>query len=75
MVKIPSLSGRDIVKILEKIGYRKIRQRGSNIRLSAPKRKSVTVPDYGEIDQSLIRKILRDADLSADQFRKLAAEE
>jgi len=56
---------------LSKLGYREIRQRGSHIRLSCPGRKSVTVPNYRAIDRSLLRKILRDAELGPEEFLKL----
>lgn len=71
MAKLPIISGRKIIKILNEIGYRKTRQRGSHIRLECDNRKSVTVPDYKTIDRSLLRKILRDAELSVQQFEKL----
>lgn len=41
------------------------------IRLSCPGRKSVTVPNYREIDRSLLRKILRDAEISPEEFNEL----
>lgn len=71
MSKLPNLSGKEIVRILEKLGYRKIRQRGSHIRLSCVGKRSVTVPDYKSIDRSLLRKILRDAEISLRELRDL----
>lgn len=65
------LSGKRIIRALEKLGYRSIRQRGSHIRLSCPDRKSITVPNYPNISKGLIRKILRDAELSLNEFEKL----
>jgi predicted RNA binding protein YcfA (HicA-like mRNA interferase family) len=71
MAKLPILSGREIIKILEKIGYRQIRQRGSHIRLACSNRKSVTVPNYKIVGRGLLRKILRDAEMSREEFEKL----
>ena len=71
MPQLPLLSGREIIKILAKLGYREIRQRGSHIRLSCTDKRPVTVPDYKEIDRSLLRKIMRDAEISVDEFIKL----
>lgn len=68
MSKLPIISGRDPIEILSKVGYSQVRQRGSHIRLSCSNRKSVTVPDYKSIDRSLIRKILRDAELTVKKF-------
>lgn len=71
MPTLPILSGRVIVKILSKVGYVQVRQRGSHIRLTCSGKPSVTVPDYRSIDRSLLRKILRDLNISVDDFNKL----
>jgi len=34
MAKLPIISGRQLIKILSKLGYREVRERGSHIRLS-----------------------------------------
>ena len=70
MPKLPIISGRQLIKVLSKLGYREVRQRGSHIRLSCPNRKSITIPDYKVIDKSLLRKILRDAELTTENFYK-----
>ena len=71
MSQLPILSGRELVKILAKLGYSVVRQRGSHMRLSANGRKSITVPAYKTIDRSLVMKILRDVEISVDEFMKL----
>ena len=71
MERLPILSGREIIKILEKIGYCKVRQKGSHIRLSCSNKKSITVPSYKTIGRGLLRKILRDAEISKKEFRDL----
>ena len=70
MSRLPLLSGKGVIKILIKMGYREIRQRGSHIRLSCPDKKSITVPDYKIVSRGLLRKILRDAEISPDEFYK-----
>ena len=49
--KLPVVSGKQCIKVLEQIGYEKVRQRGSHIRLKDTKgsRPSITVPDHKEI--------------------------
>lgn len=71
MAKLPILSGSKLIKILNKYGYREVRQRGSHIRLECPSKKSITIPNYKTIDRTLLCKILRDAELSKDEFEKL----
>lgn len=59
--------------MLQKVGYFVVRQKGSHIRLHNPdrKRKEITVPDYKMIGRGLLRKILREAELSISEFVKL----
>ena len=71
MPRLPILSGRKVVDALSKLGYKQIRQHSSHIRLSHSDKKSVTVPDYKNIGRGLLRKILRDAEVSPQEFEKL----
>lgn len=71
MSRLPIVSGAQIVKALFKLGYRKVRQRGSHIRLYARGKKSITVPDHKTIGRGLLRKIIRDAQISVSEFFKL----
>jgi predicted RNA binding protein YcfA (HicA-like mRNA interferase family) len=71
VTRLPILSGRSIVKALAKVGYQEVRQRSSRIRLACPGRISITVPDYKVVGHGLLRKILRDAELSVEGFIKL----
>ena len=71
MAQLPVLSGREIVRALGKLGYYLSRQRGSHIRLAHKSRRPVTVPDYGPVSKGLLRKILRDAELSPNGFLNL----
>lgn len=69
--KLPSASGREVVAALEKAGYAMVRQRGSHIRmrhLTDPARKPVTVPAHKEIKPALVRKIIKDANLTVPEF-------
>ena len=46
MVKLPSVSGKKTIKLLEKIGYQIIRQRGSHFRLHCPNKEPLTIPNH-----------------------------
>lgn len=71
MPKLPVVSGKRLIKILQKVGYFVVRKKGSHFRLHNPNRKEVTVPDYRMIGRGLLRKILREAELPISEFRKL----
>ncbi len=70
MARLPVLSGRELVRALEKAGFEVDRQKGSHIvlrQVSAPHRR-VTVPDHKEIAKGTLRAILRQAGLSHDSL-------
>jgi len=75
MPPFPSVSGKDVVRALEKAGFELVRVRGSHHRLAnpAPASLDVTVPVHGNRDlpKGTLRKILADAGLSVEEFRDL----
>ena len=70
MAKLPILTAKQTIRILEKIGFEVARQRGSHVRLKHPDGRVVTVPVHSgqDIGRGLLRKILRDAELSVDEL-------
>jgi len=56
------LSGKDLIKMLEKLGFELIRINGSHHRLKHPDGRLSTIPVHGNDDlpKGLIRKIIRD---------------
>ena len=74
MTGLPVVSAKDAIKAFMKIGYQVVRQRGSHIRLhhSFDKRKTpLTVPSHRTLGKGLLHKLLRDADLTIDEFIRL----
>ena len=73
MSRLPVLSGREVVRALEQVGYVRDRQRGSHIVLRATKspHRRVVVPDHDEVAKGILRAILRQAGLSVEQFLTL----
>lgn len=73
MGHLPSVSGREIVKVLARCGYVFDRQNGSHMILrqeTAPFRR-VVVPDHGEVARGTLRAIIRETGLTVDQFKAL----
>jgi len=71
--RLPVVSGRQLVRALEKAGYVVDRQRGSHIilRHTQPPFRRVTVPDHREVAKGTLRAILRDVGLTADELADL----
>lgn len=67
MTRLPVLNGKEIIRILQKIGYQEVSQRGSHVRLKCEGKKSITVPNH-IVGRGLLRKILRDTHLSPEEF-------
>lgn len=62
MDKLPVLTGKDFIKVLEKIGFSVVRTRGSHARLKHPDGRVTTVPLHRGVDlpKGLLRKIIRE---------------
>ncbi len=73
MSTLPRVSGREVVKALQKVGYEKDRQRGSHIvlRRTAPPHRRITVPDHKEVARGTLRAIIRQAGLPVDELKAL----
>ena len=73
MTRLPSLPGEKIIKALGKAGFEIDRQRGSHVYLKHPDGRATVIPVHkGEsVGRGLMSKILRDTDLSREDFLKL----
>lgn len=60
MSKLPVLSGKELIKILQKDGFKIKRQKGSHIILVRESiKKAVVVPLHSEIDKGTLIEIIR----------------
>ncbi|MBU0630457.1 MAG: type II toxin-antitoxin system HicA family toxin [Candidatus Margulisbacteria bacterium] len=71
MHRTPVISGEKAVKCFEKLGYEITRQKGSHIRLHHrvdKDKKPLTIPRHKELGKGLLRKLVRDADISIEDL-------
>jgi predicted RNA binding protein YcfA (HicA-like mRNA interferase family) len=72
--RLPVLSWRQVTKALEKAGFVFDRQRGSHMVYYYPEtNRTVVVPKHQVIKAGTLREILREANLTRDEFRNLLA--
>jgi len=73
MTRLPRPTGQQAIDALVKAGFVKTRQRGSHVFLKHPNGRATVVPIHsGEVlGPGILSKILRDAELSHDEFRGL----
>ena len=70
MTRLPRLKGKELIRILEKLGFDVVRSRGSHFLLRHADGRTTTVPVHtGEIlGPGLLRAILRDIELTAEEL-------
>jgi len=69
MPALPQLSGRDVVRVFESIGWQVARQKGSHIILTKPGHMAtLSVPDHKEIAKGTLRSLIRAAELTVAEF-------
>jgi len=74
MQKLPVLSGRELIKVLAKAGFKPRRRKGSHVILVKETKEgktAVVVPDHREIDKGTLVEIIRQAGLKRDEFLSL----
>ncbi len=73
MSRFPRLTGTEVVRALQKADFEIIRQRGSHIYMKHSDGRATVVPVHkGEdLGSGILSKILRDAELTRQEFRKL----
>lgn len=73
MPKLSPIRGKKLISILEKQGFKQVHQKGSHVRLEHSDGRKTTIPLHSgeKVGVGLLRKILRDANISRDLFEKL----
>ena len=70
MTGLPVVSGAQLIRALERLGWETVRERGSHVRVRHPDRHTfLVVPLHEELKRGTLRGILRDADLTVDELR------
>ena len=71
MPKLPVLSGKEVIKILSKLGFEHIRTRGSHVILRKQDEKGKTtlpVPLHKELAKGTLKSIMKQVGISLDEL-------
>ncbi len=72
MSRLPVISGREAAKAFKKDGWILVRWRGSHmILIKEGKEATLSIPDHRELGRGLLRSLVRDADLTVEEFTRL----
>jgi predicted RNA binding protein YcfA (HicA-like mRNA interferase family) len=67
----PLISGKECVAALARLGYARVRQKGSHVRLECVGRVPLTVPMHDELDRGTLRSIVKAAGITLEEFQEL----
>ena len=71
MAKLPLITAREVSKILEKLGFKCKRQRGSHMFFEHPDGRTTVIPNHpgDNIDRGLLNKIIKyDIQITREEF-------
>lgn len=72
MSRLPSLRPRQVVKALERAGFKQAGQTGSHLHLEHPDGRDVIVPMHAkDLRRGTLMAIVKRAGYSADEFKEL----
>lgn len=72
MSRLPIVGFRQIEKVLLRLGFQAVRQKGSHVFYRHPDGRTTTLPNHPgrDLARPLLREILREIEVAPDQFRE-----
>jgi predicted RNA binding protein YcfA (HicA-like mRNA interferase family) len=67
MPELPRISGKQAIRVFERLGFRQVRQRGSHVVLRKDDRGCV-VPLHTSLAVGTLRSAIRQAGITVDEF-------
>jgi predicted RNA binding protein YcfA (HicA-like mRNA interferase family) len=70
MTRLPAVDFRTVEKVLLRLGFERVRQKGSHVFYRHPDGRTTTLPHHRgrDIARPLLREILREIELSPTEF-------
>lgn len=66
---LPVLSGREVVRVFEAVGWQVARQSGSHIiMVKEGEQATLSIPDHSEVAKGTLRSLIRAAGLTVEEF-------
>ncbi len=69
-MKLPLLSGRQVVSALTRLGFIEVHRKGSHIKMKHADGRLIVFPFHDEIDRFTLKGALRDAEIEIEDFLK-----
>jgi predicted RNA binding protein YcfA (HicA-like mRNA interferase family) len=69
---LPVLSGREVVRVFEKLGWQFVRQSSSHMIMAKDDEiATLSIPDHREVAKGTLRSLIRTAGLTVQEFVKM----
>jgi predicted RNA binding protein YcfA (HicA-like mRNA interferase family) len=69
-MKLPLLSGRQVISALTRLGFTEVHRKGSHIKMKHTDGRLIVFPFHDEIDRFTLKGALRDAEIEVEVFLK-----
>ena len=69
-MKLPLLSGREVLAALQRLGFAEIHRKGSHLKMEHPDGRRIVFPYHDEVDRYTLKGALRDATVPLEDFIK-----
>ena len=72
-MKLKPVKAEKVIKVLKKLGFQVVRQKGSHVIMKHPDGRVTVVPVHGgeELGRGILREIIGDAKISKEEFLEL----
>ena len=69
-MKLPLLSGRQVMRALEKLSFVEVNRKGSHVKMRHEDGRMIVFPFHDEVDRFTLKGALRDAEIEMEEFVK-----
>ena len=70
-MKLPLLSGRQVVAALQRLGFIEIHRKGSHVKMEHADGRRIVFPFHDEVDRFTLKGALRDAEVDTEEFLRV----
>ena len=67
-MKLPLLSGRQVLAALQRLGFVELHRKGSHLKMEHPDGRRIVFPFHDEVDRYTLKGALRDATVPIEDF-------
>jgi predicted RNA binding protein YcfA (HicA-like mRNA interferase family) len=71
-MKLPLLSGRQVLSALRRLGFVEIHRKGSHVKMKHADGRIIVFPYHDQVDRYTLKGALQDADVDLEEFLKEA---